>query len=135
MGRKIGTFGLVNYRRHPENQNYIVFGFDSEKEAYIFEAELKKSKVWFEKDVEETKSGTAYLFAVSESSMNEATFANSVVRKETKVRLVKNKLLRYSLLIFIGALLTIAIIGYVKNPKKVQKLIEQEQNDSTNLAE
>lgn len=124
-------FGLVNYRRHPENPNYIVFGFNSEAEALVFEAELNKYKTRFEKDVE----GNVYLYAIAESSMDEANKANAAVTLAFKDPLVKNKILRYSLLIIIATLLVISIIGYVKNPPKAQNTIEQNQTDSTNLAE
>lgn len=124
-------FGLVNYRRHPENPNYIVFGFNSEAEALVFEAELNRYKTRFEKDVE----GNVYLYAIAESSMDEANKANAAVTIAFKDPLVKNKLLRYSLLILIGILLVIGIVGYVKNPQKVQNQIEQNHTDSTNLAE
>lgn len=133
MGRKIGAFGLVNYRRHPENHNIIVFGFNTEKEAEIFESELSKTKTWFEKDSEQTKDGIIFLYAVTESTLDEATRANGVVRRKFKDPLVKNKLLRFSLLLFIGVLLALAILGYVENPDKVRKENEKIQKDSTNL--
>ncbi len=124
-------FGLVNYRRHPENPNYIVFGFNSEAEALVFEAELNKYKTRFEKDVE----GNVYLYAIAESSMDEANKANAAVTVAFKEPLVKNKILRYSLLILIAVLLVIGIVGYVKNPQKVQKEVEQNQLDTTTLVE
>ncbi len=132
MGRKnIGMFGLVNYRRHPENPNYIVFGFNSEAEALVFETELNKYKTRFEKDVE----GNVYLYAIAESSMDEANKANAAVTVAFKDPLVKNKILRYSLLLLIALLLVIGIVGYVKNPQKVQKEVEQNQLDTTTLVE
>lgn len=124
-------FGLVNYRRHPENPNYIVFGFNSEAEALVFEAELNKYKTRFEKDVE----GNVYLYAIAESSMDEANKANAAVTVAFKEPLVKNKILRYSLLILIAVLLVIGIVGYVKNPQKVQREVEQNQIDTTTLVE
>jgi hypothetical protein len=132
MGRKnIGLFGLVNYRRHPENPNYIVFGFNSEAEALVFETELNKYKTRFEKDIE----GNVYLYAIAESSMDEANKANAAVTRAFKDPLVKNKILRYSLLLLIALLLAIGIVGYVKNPQKVQKEVEQNQLDTTTLVE
>jgi len=131
MGRKIGSFGLINYRRHPENPNYIVFGFNSEKEAAVFEAELKRTKTFFEYDTEQTEEGIIYLFAVSESSMDEATRANGLVKSTTREPLFKNIFLRYSLIIFILLLSVLAIIGYVKNAEKRQNEITPVETDST----
>lgn len=133
MGRKIGAFGLINYRRHPSDQNYIVFNFNSEREAELFERELQKTHVWFEKDTEEVEGKVMYLFAVEESNLDKANRANGIVRTVTKEPLLKNKLLRYSLFIFLGALLILAAIGYVKNKEKVFPPAAEEQTDSLNL--
>jgi hypothetical protein len=136
MGRrKIGSFGLVNYRRHPENPNYIVFGFNSTEEAAIFEKELTKSKISFEKDKEETEDGTVYLFAVAESSMDEALSANGVVHIAKRDPLLKNNFIRYALIIFVLFLSALAIIGYVKNSHKVSGPGVQIESDSTKFAE
>lgn len=131
MGRKIGSFGLINYRRHPENPNYIVFGFNSEREATIFETELNKTKTWFEKDSEPTDDGIIYLFAVLESSMNEANLANGAVKRHTREPMFKNILLRYSLIIFILLLSALALIGYVKNSDKRSEKSSNETTDTT----
>lgn len=135
MGRKIGSFGLVNYRRHPENPNYMVFGFNTEKEAVIFESELLKTKTWFEKDQEETDTGLIYLFAVAESSMDEANLANATVTKAMKVPMVKNKFLRYGVIIFVLLLAVFALIGYVKNKNRIQENENAGQVDSTKFIE
>ncbi|MBK9593176.1 MAG: hypothetical protein IPO32_17315 [Crocinitomicaceae bacterium] len=124
-------FGLVNYRRHPENPNYIVFGFNSEAEALVFEAELNKYKTRFEKDVE----GNVYLYAIAESSMDEANKANAAVTVAFKDPMVKNKILRYSLLILMALLIVIGIVGYVKNSKKTQNEEEPNLKDTTTLVE
>ncbi|MBK8926628.1 MAG: hypothetical protein IPM74_12160 [Crocinitomicaceae bacterium] len=131
MGRKIGSFGLVNYRRHPENPNYMVFGFNTVKEVGIFEAELLKTKTWYEKDTEETDTGLMYLFAVAESSMDEANRANAMVTRAMKVPMVKNNFLRYSVIIFVLLLAVFALIGYVKNKDKMPDKNDAERVDST----
>jgi len=131
MGRKIGSFGLINYRRHPENPNYIVFGFNSEREATIFETELNKTKTWFEKDTEPTDDGIIYLFAVSESSMNEANYANGMVKRHTRDPLFKNIFLRYSLIIIVLLFSVLAIVGYVKNSDKRSEKTDNDVMDTT----
>jgi len=130
MGRKVGAFGLVNYRRHPENKNYLVFNFNTMAEADMFESELTKRKIWFERDNEEVKEGVMYLFAVQEGSLDGVLNANAVVATAFKQPIFKNKLMRYSLLIFLALLTIIAIIGYVNNPQKVSEPVEQIDNDS-----
>jgi len=130
MGRKIGVFGLVNYRRHPENKNYLVFNFNTKPEADLFEQELVRRKIWFEKDTEEVKEDLMFLFAIQEGSLDEVTKANSVVVRTFKKPFVKNSLLRYSFLILFGLLIAFAIIGYVKNSKNVSQSFKQIEKDS-----
>lgn len=130
MDRKIGVFGLVNYRRHPENKNYLVFNFNTQPEADLFEQELIRRKIWFEKDTEEVKGKEMFLFAVQEGSLDEVTKANGVVATSFKKPVIKNKLIRYSFLILFGLLIVFAIIGYVKNTPKVSEKIEQTEQDS-----
>ena len=142
MGRKIGTFGLINYRRHPENHNYIVFNFNSAEEAALFEAELAKNRIWFERATEEVTrrasafsepknaTETVYLYAVREGNLNEAIRANGKVHTQFKKSVFSNKWLRYSLLIFFGVLLAFAITGYVKNSQKVQPEPASTERDS-----
>lgn len=135
MGKKIGTFGLVNYRRHPSDPNYVVFNFNTEQEAEIFERELNKTKTWFEKDTDQSNGETLYLYAVSESSMNEATRANGVVRTVTKEPMLKNKPARLFIITFVLFLTVLGIIGYVKNPNNASNSTSEINSDSTNLAE
>ena len=130
MDRKIGVFGLVNYRRHPENKNYLVFNFNTKPEADLFEQELVKRKIWFEKDTEEVKGNDMYLFAVQEGSLDEVTKVNSLVATSFKKPVIKNKLIRFSFLIVFALLIIFAIIGYVKNSPNVSEEVEQTELDS-----
>ena len=134
MGRrKIGSLGLINYRRHPENKNYIVFGFNTVEEAEIFERELNRTKTWFEKDTERVDDGIVYLFAITESTLDEATRANGVVKSHTRDPLFKNIFVRFALILFLLGILTLGIIGYVKNPNKVNQSGLETPADTTNL--
>jgi hypothetical protein len=135
MGRKIGTFGLVNFRRHPEDKNYIVFNFNTVEEADLFESELEKHKIWFEKTTERVSENgfnyeTVYLFAVREGNLDEVTRANAKVHATFKKPIFQNKLLRYALLLVFAALIAVAIIGYVKNPPKTEPEALETSRDS-----
>jgi hypothetical protein len=135
MGRKIGTFGLVNYKRHPEDKNYIVFNFNTIEESDLFESELVKHKIWFEKTTDHISGNgmqqeTIYLFAVREGNLDEVTRANAKVHSAFKQPIFQNKLLRYALLIFFGGLIAVAIVGYVKNPPKTQPGTIETNRDS-----
>lgn len=117
MGRRIGFLGLVNYKDHPKNKNYKVFNFYLEKEAVLFEELLTKKGLWFEKDVTllEKKEESIYLFGVRQEDFLKAQDANFLVSAEYRKPLIPNKIARWGLVIFFFAILTLAIVGYVKN--------------------
>ena len=115
MGKRIGRFGLVNYADHPTNKNYKVFNFNNPEEAELFEKELTKNKVWFEKDEELHREEVLYLFAVEQKDFQRAQHANFIVSARTRKPMISNKFFRYALVLFFFALLALAIIGYVKN--------------------
>ena len=130
MGRKIGIFGLVNYRRHPEDKNYVVFNFNSAEEADLFECILVKEKIWHEKDTEEDAKGILYLFAIQEGSLDAATAANGVVAAKFKQGIFSNKILKLSLVGIFALLVVFAVIGYVKNSGNPVQKTNQTENDS-----
>lgn len=115
MGKRIGRFGLVNYIDHPTNKRYKVFNFNSPVEAKYFEQELTKSTVPFEKDEETHKGEVLYLYAVDKKFLTKAERANYMVSANTRKKIIPNRILRYSLLLFFFAVMALAIIGYVKN--------------------
>lgn len=130
MGRKIGILGLVNYRRHPENKNYIVFNFNSIEEADLFESILVKEKIWHEKDIEEDTKGKLFLFAVQEGSLDAAIRANGRVVSKFKQAIFSNKIIKYVLIGIFVALIVFALIGYVKNSNNLIKKPNQTERDS-----
>lgn len=125
MGRRIGVLGLVNYKTHPSDNRYKVFSFYSQKEADLFKLELDKRNVSFETDTDEVKDETIYLFAISNRDFNRAQKANFVVSANHRKPIINNKYLRYSLLFFFAAVLTLGIIGYVYKMNILDKKTEQ----------
>lgn len=114
MGKRIGRWGFVNYVDHPTNKSYRLFNFNSQREADLFEEMLTKQKIWFEKDVEDHEGEPLYLFAVNERDFSKAQNANFMVSAKTRSFLIPNRILRYTLLLFIFGIITLAIIGYLK---------------------
>lgn len=125
MGRRVGVLGLVNYRKHPSNENYHIFSFNSEAEQKMMEDELRKRKIWFESGSEEIKGGIIYLVGVQKRTFKEAMNANYAVSARHRNPMIKNKLLRYSLVILTLSLVTLGLIGYVKNMQKLNEKTEQ----------
>lgn len=129
MGRKIGGYGLVNYKDHPNDNRYKIFNFNSIEEANYFEELLNKVNVSFEKDEEKVNSlstlhftirhevkekGTMYLYAVNQRDIKKAFNANYLVSAKFREFSIKNAFFRYGLVIFFLVILTFAIVGYLK---------------------
>ena len=125
MGRRIGVFGLVNYRVHPTEQRYRVFSFNSEEEADMMQDELEKRNIWYERNYEEIKGGIIHLFGVDKRDFKAAMNANYAVSAHHRNPMIKNKLLRYALIILTAGLVTLGIIGYVKNMQILEEKTEQ----------
>jgi hypothetical protein len=135
MGRRIGSFGLVNYREHPTEKNYMVFNFNSQPEAEMFGNILKREVIWFEMAEEDTGIGKTFLFAVKSADMDRAQRANFEVTGKFKKPMIRNAVLRYGLIIFFLGILAIGIVGYVKNDGKMAPGSTQNPDDSATLAE
>jgi hypothetical protein len=139
MARRIGALGLVNYKSHPTNKQYKVFSFYSLVEAEHFKKELEERRVWYEFDEEEflprpmlgqdKKTEVVYLIGIHKNDFSRAQRANYVVTGKHKKFMIKSGFLRYALLIFFFSMLTLGIIGYVKNMNKLQEKTEQLENE------
>ncbi|MEO9532950.1 MAG: hypothetical protein ABJG68_15460 [Crocinitomicaceae bacterium] len=139
MARRIGTLGLVNYKSHPTNKQYKIFSFYSLAEAEQFKAELEERKIWFEYDQEQfeprpmlgqdQKTETVYLFGVHKNDFGRVQKVNFIVSGKHRSHMIKNGFLRYALIIFFFGMLTLGIVGYVKNMNKLQEKTEQLENE------
>ena len=129
MGRRIGGYGLVNFKDHPSDNRYKVFNFNSIEEANYFEELLNESKISFEKDEEKVnslstlhftlhheveKKGTMYLYAVNQRDLKKTHNANYLVSAKFRNFSIKNTFFRYALVTFFLAILTLAVVGYIK---------------------
>lgn len=115
MGKRIGTLGLVNYRTHPQQKEFMVFNFNTEKEALLFEEMLNEKRVTFEKSEEAHKDAVLYLYGVHERDFSKALDANIVVSAKTRRPIIPVAFLRYALVLFFFAVVAFAIVGYVKS--------------------
>lgn len=115
MGRRIGALGLVNYRVHPVNKQYRVFGFYTTEEADSFRRELEKRQVWYDADQEQVKQETLYLIGVHQSDFKKAQQANFTVAARHRTPIIKNRWIGVALIIAVVGLLVIGMIGYIKD--------------------
>jgi hypothetical protein len=123
--------GLINYVRHPENPNYVIFRIQDEQRATSFEEELLNRKIWFEKDTEPKKQRVYHLFAIHKRDFKEAEKINFIVEGKHKKPLIPFKALRYFVLVTGLGLLTLAIIGYCEQQKQLESY-EAELNEDPN---
>ena len=115
MGKRIGRFGLVNYADHPTDKTYKVFNFNTPEEAALFEEELNKRNVGFEKGEELHEGAIMYLYAVREREFDRAQQANFMASAGTRKLIIPSVILRTALFVFFFGMIALAIIGYVKN--------------------
>src|SRR5690554_1568032 len=92
--------GLVNYVRHPTDPNYIVFRFSDKKRADDFEKTLKGSKIWFEKDREETRNKVYFLFGVHNRDYTKVEKINFDVEGRNRNFIIRNNFFRWALILF-----------------------------------
>jgi hypothetical protein len=117
----IVDLGLINYVRHPENPNYVIFRIHDEKRAASFEEELIKRKIWYEKDTEAKRQRTYYLFGIHKNDFKEAEKINFLVEAKHKKPLIPFRALRYFVLFTGLGLLTLAIIGYCEQQTQLER--------------
>ena len=115
MGKRIGTLGLVNYRTHPQQKEFMVFNFNTEKEALLFEEMLNEKRISFEKSEEEHEDAILYLYGVHERDFPKAQDANFMVSAKTRRPIIPMAFFRYALVLFFFAIVAFAIIGYIKS--------------------
>lgn len=116
MGKRIGVLGLVNYINHPTDKGYKVFNFNTKREADLFEEELNKNRVTYERDVEDHESETMYLFAVRQQDFDKAQSANFAVSAKTRSHIIPFAFLRYALILFVLSAVSFAIYSaYMSN--------------------
>lgn len=116
--------GLVNYVKHPSNQNYIVFRFADDKRAVTFEGRLIEGKIWFEKGSETRRTKEYFLFGVHKNDFKKVSKINFDVEAKHKKPFIPFKAFRYFMLLFSAAVLTIAIMGYCEQQKKLNSYNE-----------
>ena len=112
--------GLVNYVKHPSDSNYIVFRFVDPKRAESFELELTELNIWFEKGEEEKRGRTYLLFGIHKNDFKVTEKINYRVEGKHKKPFIPVKLIRYPIMIISAIMLTVAILGYCEQQKKLR---------------
>lgn len=108
-------FRITNYYDHPTNPTYTVFHFFQEERAQTFEELLKESKIPFEKHLDDEGGRKIYLFGVSNIHRKKAVRINFVTIGKYREKFVPYRWMRWALYLFALALISLAIIGYIKS--------------------
>jgi hypothetical protein len=124
--------GLVNYIKHPENGNYIVFRFSDNERAKSFENYLLDASIWFEKGEEDRKNKTYHLFGIHKNDFKKVSKINFQVEAQHRKKLIPYSYLRYFLLVFSFFVMTLAIMGYCSAGNK--KPVINETNTPVNMS-
>ncbi len=132
--------GLVNYVKHPSNRNYIVYRFVDPERAASFEFELTERSIWFEKSDEEKRGRTYLLFGVHKNDFKITEKINFQVEAKHKKPFIPFKLLRYPIMFISAIMLTLAIMGYCEQQKKLRSYNDAHQSvnnqgDNTSITE
>ena len=107
--------GFVNYKKHPSDQNYIVFRFKELKMADFFRRRLEEEKIWFEEGEETLKNGNdVIMFGVHKSDYNRVQKINYETHGKLRKPFIADKALRYTLMTLLFALIGFAIFAIIK---------------------
>lgn len=117
--------GLVNYRQHPNNVNYIIYRFRDENRAGTFEELLKQENLWYERSNPEEDEKVIYMFAVEKKHFKRTQKLNFLTESKHKKFLIPNGFFRNLFVLLMLSILTLAIVGYLNSRKKLQKANEQ----------
>ncbi|MCT4562211.1 MAG: hypothetical protein N4A41_12640 [Crocinitomicaceae bacterium] len=126
--------GLVNYVQHPENSKYIVFRFADMNRAAFFESRLAEKEIWFEKGDEMKRNTNFQLYAIHSTDFKLVEKINYETEAKFKKPIIPSKILRYSLLLFSGIIMTLTLIGYCSKQKEIQQSMNN-SSQSMNVVE
>lgn len=107
--------GFVNYKKHPSNQNYMVFRFKEPKMANYFRVRLEEEKIWFEEGEEDLRTGKkVIMFGVHKSDYNKVQKINYEAHGKHRKPFIQDKALRTVLMVLLFALIALSIFAVIK---------------------
>lgn len=112
--------GLVNYIRHPDNSNYIVYRFADEDRAIAFEEELIAQKIWYEKGDEMKRTRKFILFGVHKNDFKKVQEINFAVEAKYKKPFIPFAAFRWGLILFSIGVVVLASLGYCEQQRKLE---------------
>lgn len=104
----MSSFNLANWEEHPTDNRYFVFRFNKLKFAENYEEKLKAASIEYHAHEEDGQ----FMFAVGSDDFDKARKLNYLVMAEHREPMIPNGFLRWSLVLFVIAAVTIAFIGH-----------------------
>jgi hypothetical protein len=117
--------GLVNYRQHPTNVNFMVYRFKDIDRANTFEELLKIEGLWYERADPMEDEPPIYLFAVEKKHFQKTQKINFTTEARHKKFLIANNPMRYLFVFVMLGILTLATLGYCESRKKLKEASER----------
>lgn len=112
--------GLVNYIKHPDNPNYIVYRFADDARANAFEEELIAQKIWYEKGDEMKRTRKFYLYGVHKNDFSAVQQINYMVEGRFKKPFIPFAVFRWGLILFSVSVVVLATLGYCEAQRKLE---------------
>ena len=117
--------GFVNFTKHPENPNFLVYRFKDIARANSFREELLSNDITFEEDTQKNKTVTYTLFALHKRHYNTTMRMNFKVEGQHKKPFIPFRLLRWIVLLFGLGTLLLGILSYYKHMNYLNLQTEQ----------
>jgi len=113
--------GLVNYRQHPTNVNYMVYRFKDLERAQSFEDGLNAAGLWFERSDPEEDEKQVVMFAVEKKQYKKTQRINFKTEAKHKNFLISNRFFRVFFVALMLGIITLATLGYCQRMKVLQQ--------------
>tara|TARA_R110002050_G_scaffold297339_2_gene458652 strand:- start:63919 stop:64263 length:345 start_codon:yes stop_codon:yes gene_type:complete len=111
----IPQLDFTNWREHPTDNRYNIFFFKSQEESDFFKNIMTTNKIWFESYSDLDEPTYRYYFAVNKINTSEVIHLNNRTIGEYRAPFISNIWVRYGLVIMMFTVMTLAIIGFIKN--------------------
>jgi hypothetical protein len=112
----MALLNFTNFDDHPTDPTWMVFRFGDREMAKEFIAGLEAAGIPFEaEDEEDLEAGSTRLIGVKQRFREAAVRVNYVVLGRHREPFLSNALLRWVLLAFVGLLVGLAILGWLRS--------------------
>ncbi len=105
---------FTNYYEHAGDTRFMVYEFYVVERADYFENLLKDRQVEYERFFDEESSPPKTLFGVNKRNLKASNNCNFLTHAHYRSRSIPNKTMQWVLLLFMGFIVALAIIGWLK---------------------